>query len=476
VEYVFQSVANIVEPNGVRKLGEEHRQEMAQDAEGAGLGFHACLEGVPVDHSTRNEVENQLENDHIGPGWCYFVHTLPASGRHFSLTQTSLLPSIMNSCGMTVRILFVHRGLFSGTMHALIEQWRRAEPNVEIVCRDVDQLSFGSLLQKLRGLPHAVANGGLKVLRPGGGFGECLRKSPFYWKRIRETTRIVYQKETSYQFGISIGTIVPIINPKFPIFIYTDNTILANKSYHGGEERYLFWEHLLPLEKEVIGKAARIFTMSVHVSQTLLEEYSVTKENVVQVGAGCNSPKIRQVDPMRYERRSILFVGLDWERKGGPDLVKAFQILKTWLPDATLTIAGADPPGIAGNGIEVLGRVDQSGVSKLMASASVFAMPSLREPFGIVFLEAMHSGMAVLASRQGAPPDFVEDGVTGYLVAPGDVEGIAHGLFEILKDPKIAAEMGRRAKARVSEEYTWETVQKRMSSAINQAMSITASS
>ena len=179
---------------------------------------------------------------------------------------------------------------------------------------------------------------------------------------------------------------------------------------------------------------------------------------------------------MRYERRSILFVGLDWERKGGPDLVKAFQILKTWLPDATLTIAGADPPGIAGNGIEVLGRVDQSGVSKLMASASVFAMPSLREPFGIVFLEAMHSGMAVLASRQGAPPDFVEDGVTGYLVAPGDVEGIAHGLFEILKDPKIAAEMGRRAKARVSEEYTWETVQKRMSSAINQAMSITASS
>jgi hypothetical protein len=48
---------------------------MAHDAEAAGFGFHARFAGVPVDQSARNEVEYLLENDHIGPGWCFVVHT-----------------------------------------------------------------------------------------------------------------------------------------------------------------------------------------------------------------------------------------------------------------------------------------------------------------------------------------------------------------------------------------------------------------
>lgn len=57
------------------ELGEEHRREMAHDAEAAGFGFHARISGVAVDQSARNEVEYLLENDHIGPGWCFVVHT-----------------------------------------------------------------------------------------------------------------------------------------------------------------------------------------------------------------------------------------------------------------------------------------------------------------------------------------------------------------------------------------------------------------
>ena len=67
-----QPVAHIVEADGVGELGEEHRREMAQDAEGAGLGLHARLAGVAVDHSARNEVENLLEDDHIGCGLVLF--------------------------------------------------------------------------------------------------------------------------------------------------------------------------------------------------------------------------------------------------------------------------------------------------------------------------------------------------------------------------------------------------------------------
>jgi hypothetical protein len=60
-------VTNVVETDGVGEQGEEHRGKMTQHREGAGLGYHACGKGVAVDHSARNEVENLLEDDHIGP-------------------------------------------------------------------------------------------------------------------------------------------------------------------------------------------------------------------------------------------------------------------------------------------------------------------------------------------------------------------------------------------------------------------------
>ena len=57
------------------ELGEEHGREMAQHTKRAGLSIHAGFAGVTVNQSARNEVENLFEGDHIGPGWCLFVHT-----------------------------------------------------------------------------------------------------------------------------------------------------------------------------------------------------------------------------------------------------------------------------------------------------------------------------------------------------------------------------------------------------------------
>ena len=68
------------------ELSEEHRRKMAHHAEGSGFGFHARRNGEAVDHSARNEVEHLLEDDHIGAGWCSFVHNTLPSGRDFNST------------------------------------------------------------------------------------------------------------------------------------------------------------------------------------------------------------------------------------------------------------------------------------------------------------------------------------------------------------------------------------------------------
>ena len=91
------------------ELSEEHRRKMAQDAEGAGFGIHARFAGVPVDHFARNEVENLLENDHIGAGWCFFCSYHPTEWQGFQ-SNTSPLFTLnyefqRDGCGV-----FSHRG------------------------------------------------------------------------------------------------------------------------------------------------------------------------------------------------------------------------------------------------------------------------------------------------------------------------------------------------------------------------------
>jgi glycosyltransferase involved in cell wall biosynthesis len=71
-------------------------------------------------------------------------------------------------------------------------------------------------------------------------------------------------------------------------------------------------------------------------------------------------------------------------------------------------------------------------------------------------LEAMASGLPVVASRVGGVPEIVADGETGFLVAPGDVDELRDRLAQLLGDPGLAMKMGRRAREMIVEHFTWE--------------------
>src|SRR5262249_51194424 len=93
-----------------------------------------------------------------------------------------------------------------------------------------------------------------------------------------------------------------------------------------------------------------------------------------------------------------------------------------------------------GDSVRLLGEVpDDAEVGRLYREADVFCLPTVQEGFGIVFLEAMASGLPVVATTAAAIPEVVPDGKAGLLVPPGDVEALAAALVELLRDP------GRRA-------------------------------
>jgi starch synthase len=179
------------------------------------------------------------------------------------------------------------------------------------------------------------------------------------------------------------------------------------------------------------------------------------------------------VDP---GRPYVLFVGRITRQKGVPHLLRAVRDID---PAAQVVLcAGApDTPEIDQEFRELfaeLGRVREGllwipqmlprpDVIQLLTHAAVFVCPSVYEPLGIVNLEAMACGTAVVASRVGGIPEVVEDGVTGLLVETEEgFEGrLARALDSLLADPATAARMGEAGRERAVREFGWQAVARR---------------
>ena len=89
-----------------------------------------------------------------------------------------------------------------------------------------------------------------------------------------------------------------------------------------------------------------------------------------------------------------------------------------------------------------------------MAAADIYAMPSLGEPFGLVFLEAMAMELPVVALESGGAPEVVEQSTTGLLSRPGDRAGLVDNLLSLLGDPSRRRRMGINGRERVQEHFT----------------------
>ena len=107
--------------------------------------------------------------------------------------------------------------------------------------------------------------------------------------------------------------------------------------------------------------------------------------------------------------------------------------------------------------VERIRRVDFTGVpERYLAAADVFCLPSYREGFGMVIIEAAAAGVPVVSSRIYGITDAVVDGVTGLLHSPGDVDAIVQQLSALLSNPVRCREMGSQARKRALAEFSRE--------------------
>lgn len=188
----------------------------------------------------------------------------------------------------------------------------------------------------------------------------------------------------------------------------------------------------------------------------------------------------RGLQPLSDDLYWILFVGF-FSREKGPDV-----LFEAWL---RLREMGAPPSGLIfvgdtdsdyhevdkGLAVAIAARAAEVGVADRVRftgpmanvesayhAADVFVMPSSREAFGMVVVEAMASGLPVIASRiDGVTDEIVEDGITGYLVAPRDPAALADALAAVLANPAASSKLGAQARESVASRFGLDAARQR---------------
>ena len=209
--------------------------------------------------------------------------------------------------------------------------------------------------------------------------------------------------------------------------------------------------------RSVLGAADAVMANSSAVARLLDGVVPAERLSVVLNGTTGLGQIVQPADDYLPGRPLVLTAGYLIPRKGLKDLVAAAGRLRRRGRTVDVAIAGDGPlrgeleqqaaaEGVADT-VHFLGRVPHARVLQLMARADAFALPSWDEAFGLVYTEAMAQGTPVIAGRGEGPEDFIEDGVSGYLVPVRDPDALAAVLARLLADPQEAAAVGEAGRA-----------------------------
>ncbi len=303
----------------------------------------------------------------------------------------------------------------------------------------------------------ALREYGMDIVSRKRSLKDCMEHTTYFLETTRKiahrsfpTDELAFTFQTQSMFDASREGI--------PHFLYTDHTHLANLGYPSFNETKLFPIWWREYERRMYHHADCNFTMSERIARSVREDYRCPASKVECVYAGCNLlPSSTTMLRNRPRGKHILFVGLDWERKGGPVLLEAFKRVLVSHPDAVLSIVGCVRPSPHPN-CKFVGQLPLDEVCEYYRSATVFCMPTRIEPFGHVFIEAMAHGLPVVGTKIGAIPELIQEGVNGYLVEPDDPTSLAQALCAVLDDPERASAMGENGRLMVNARFTWDAV------------------
>jgi glycosyltransferase involved in cell wall biosynthesis len=229
-------------------------------------------------------------------------------------------------------------------------------------------------------------------------------------------------------------------------------------------KRILYYPLLM--QSFVANRMYKIITVSHNAALEINKAFGVKPDNISVIYNGMDSDIFIPVKGVKKRKNSIIFVGnVEDRKKGIIYLLKAMTLTKNKVmltivdggaPDRSSVPRLIDKLGLNGR-VTFTGKIPIEVLIKLYSQNEIAVLPSLYEGFGFPAAEAMACELPVLTTTAGALPEVVGDHMkTGYLVPPRDPEAIAKGIDFLIENPDIRKKMGKAARKRVLEVFTWK--------------------
>ena len=235
------------------------------------------------------------------------------------------------------------------------------------------------------------------------------------------------------------------------------------------------------------GPKARI-VVSQSMKREFIRHYGDAAESIIVIPNGvdlkmfnpANRPlyrdRIRQKHGIFHNDLVLMFAGGDWERKGLPYVIGALSLLPR--PDVKLLVVGSGDEKLYSQLAElkqVRERMTfvsgKANIWEYYTASDIFVFPTTYEPFGLVIIEAMASGLPVITSRSAGAADVIIDGVNGLLLRePSDVNDLAAKIELLLSNAELRKTMGERARESV-EDLSWDWVAQKTIDVYNRVLS-----
>lgn len=262
---------------------------------------------------------------------------------------------------------------------------------------------------------------------------------------------------------------------KEPVFLWTDAPFAAlvdfYPEFHRNRMSTTSINSGLIVDKAALDRCQIAIFSSEWAAQRAVQLHCIDakKVKVVPFGANIDISHDAQSVEAFLERRSVgpfrlLWLGVDWERKGGDTALQAARLMHERGIQVELNMVGCDPP--AGKTIPeyvrcqgFVSKTTAEGtetIKKLLRDANVLVLPTIAEAYGVAFVEAHAFGVPCAATAVGGIPTIVEDGATGRLFDPREpVEVWADWLCELATDPYLYRRFALAAFDRYVTQLNW---------------------
>jgi glycosyltransferase involved in cell wall biosynthesis len=233
----------------------------------------------------------------------------------------------------------------------------------------------------------------------------------------------------------------------------------SSEIYEDWVLRHGYYNLTRMLERRCLRRLDAVLCIANFVADVLHSRYEISRRRLHVVPYGVEFGGV-DIDSIECDGPMVLFVGGNFQRKGLAVLIDASTKILESVPSARFVVLGdsADRKlmerrcaarGVRG-AFDFVGQVDYQTLYRYYVSASVFAMPSLLEAFGIPYLEAMHCGVPVVATDVPGPDDYLRDGENCLIAAAGDSDALATCTIAALQDSALAARLAANGKRTAS--------------------------